>query len=376
MSLSLTNSHPFRLTLPVAPRAVASSRFTSGEKPPPALSPVEALAWLDERLAQGATIDAVEIAGPGEPMATVDITMETLELVRRRYPALKCSVTSLGLSGDQKVKDLADHGVSHLTLLMDAVEAGVVQRLYRWIRPARKTIPLDQAAGILLSEQASCLAACARSGLPVTVRTTVYPGINDHQVEEIARHAAALGAAAMIILPGLPVSDGEDTIPAPDLELMRAVRALAAKHLPVLEVRAGAEAETVPATPPSAVLPMPSRERANVAVVSASGMEVDLHLGQATRVMIYGPREDGLISLLGTRVMPEAGGGSSRWQRLAKMLPDCFALLAASAGDNPRAILRDCGIAVLITEGEIEGTVDVLYGGGKQSKCRKERPNP
>jgi nitrogen fixation protein NifB len=29
------------------------------------------------------------------------------------------------------------------------------------------------------------------------------------------------------------------------------------------------------------------------------------------------------------------------------------------------------GVTVLVTEGEIEGTVDVLYGGGKKGKGRK-----
>jgi len=97
-------------------------------------------------------------------------------------------------------------------------------------------------------------------------------------------------------------------------------------------------------------------------------MDVDLHLGQAHRIMIYGPREDGLPCLLKSRLMPEAGGGGSRWQKLAETLNDCFVLLAASAGDNPRRILADCGIAVLLTDGNIEGTVDVMYGGGKKSK--------
>ena len=70
--------------------------------------------------------------------------------------------------------------------------------------------------------------------------------------------------------------------------------------------------------------------------------------------------------------MPEAGGGGLRWEKLADSLPDCFALLAASAGANPKQILKERGITVLITEGEIDGTVDVLFGGGKKKPtCRK-----
>jgi nitrogen fixation protein NifB len=94
-------------------------------------------------------------------------------------------------------------------------------------------------------------------------------------------------------------------------------------------------------------------------------MEVDLHLGQAYQVLIYGPREDGLACLLETRPAPEPGS-SDRWEELAERLPDCFAILAASAGERPRNILGDHGITILITDGEIESTVDMLYGGGKK----------
>ena len=118
-------------------------------------------------------------------------------------------------------------------------------------------------------------------------------------------------------------------------------------------------------------IPKPSRERPNVAVVSSNGMDIDLHLGEAVRALIYGPREDGLPCLLGSRLLPEAGGGSSRWETLADTLEDCFALLTASAGESPRKVLGRRGITVLITDDNVEGTVDVLYGGGK--KGRKDR---
>ena len=117
-------------------------------------------------------------------------------------------------------------------------------------------------------------------------------------------------------------------------------------------------------------LPKPGKGRPRVAVVSSGGMDVDLHLGQAKTILIYGPREDGLTCLLETRQAPPAGSGEGRWDQLANTLHDCFALLAASAGERPRAVLAGHGIRVLLTEDNIEGTVDVLYGGGKKKKCK------
>jgi len=104
-------------------------------------------------------------------------------------------------------------------------------------------------------------------------------------------------------------------------------------------------------------------------VVSSNGMDIDLHLGQAIRILIYGPRpDDGLPSLLEARPAPEPGSGGERWETLADSLADCFALLATSAGERPRRILAQKGITVLLTEDNVEGTVDVLYGGKKKGK--------
>jgi len=118
-------------------------------------------------------------------------------------------------------------------------------------------------------------------------------------------------------------------------------------------------------------LPKPSGARVNVAVASSGGMEVDLHLGQAIKFLIFGPREgDGLPSLLGLRDAPDAaqpGGGDTRWHSLAETLADCFAVIAASAGTRPREVLAQAGITVLTAETDIQGAVDLLFGGGKKN---------
>ncbi len=370
--------HPGRIILPVAPQANARIKFASTAKTMPVILPNEAIAWLDQCLAKGSAIDTVEIFGPGDPLATPGHTIETLRLLRRKHPDLKLLVSTLGLYGDLYAQALAENGVSQVTLLVDAVDPEIIKKLYAWIRPGKNTVPLAKAAEILLSEQANAIAACKRVGTEVNIRTTVYPGVNDGHIEEIAKQVASLGAETMTIVPCLPGDEGQESPPVPTKEFLRRVRGLASKHIGIVEAPAAAESCTTGQTASEAdasrqvaMVPKPTRERSNVAVVSANGMDVDLHLGQARKIMIYGPREDGLPCLLKTRLVPEAGGGSSRWEKLAETLNDCFVLLAASVGENPRSILREQGIAVLITDGNIEGTVDVLYGGGKKSKCRK-----
>lgn len=361
------------LRLPVAPRANNRIRFASTQLSTPAMLPLEALAWLEDVLEQGKPVTEVEIAGPGDPLAAPEPTLETLGLLQKRHPRIKLSIATLGIGGDQYAKILAGFGVAQVTLLVDAVDPAVAEKLYAWIRPANKTVPLSKAVAILFAEQTRAVLAFLQEGIGVRIQTTVYPGYNEAEVEKIASSMAALNVKKMTIRP-FTLTTGEETLlPAPDSALMAKLRKKAEQHLTVLEPRETADQGDKEAVSASPRLPSPAIGRPNVAVASGSGMDIDLHLGQASKLLIYGPRgEDGLPCLLTTRPMPEPGSGGARWEALADTLNDCFALLAASAGDSPKKILGSHGITVLISEGGIAETVDVLYGGGKKGKkCRK-----
>ena len=353
--------------------------MTRLDAPVRAVPPAGALNWLDENLQQGAKITAVDIDGPGDPLCEIDCTMETLQLIRNKYPDIALSVTTLGLNAEKYAKLLAAKGVTGVTLLVDAVDRKTAEKLYAWIRPGRKTIPLAQATEMLMKEQPLAVKVFKEVGCKVTVRSTVYPEFNDDHIEEIARVMAASGAESITLVPYRTAAGQEDQLLRPaDLQTMQRVEKNASQYLKTFRP---AEKENYIGFDCSSSLgacknistlqPKPTKARPNIAVVSSGGMEVDLHLGQAYQVLIYGPREDGLTCLLGTRPVPDPGSGSSRWEDLAASLHDCFAILASSAGESPRRILGQHGITVLITDSEIEGTVDLLFGGGKKRKCKK-----
>lgn len=362
-----------RLHLPVAPRSNARGRFIGNTHQQPAMMPDEALSWLEQVMDNGMDIGIVGITGPGDPLASPEPTIRTLRMVRETYPDMKLCLTSIGLNGAMYAPELAEIGLSHITLLVDAVDPAVAEKLYAWVRPSTKTVPLDDGVRKLLDEQAAAVAAFSEAGITVKINTTVYPSINAGHVESVAETMAGLGASIMAVVPFIPMDDSLD-ISRPNGTLMATVRESAAAHINLMpawdecgESLVGtASPDTANGTVSS--LPKPTAERPNVAVVSSNGMEVDLHLGHAAQVMIYGPREDGLACLLEVRDAPEPGSGINRWKQLSKILSDCFVLLAASAGERPREVLSRNGISVLITDGGIEGTVDTLYGGGKKGK--------
>lgn len=367
------NDQSRRLTLPVAPRANTRIRFAAvTDRTMTAITPDEAVALVDRLMHEGGVVEGVDIAGPGEPLATPHATLECLSRLQRDYPALDLGMVTNGLGGARLLDGLKESGLRRVTLCVNAVTTVTAEKIYAWIRPDSRTVPLAQAAVTLLNEQATTVAICSKVGLAVRIATTVYPGFNDGEVEEIALKMAGMGAGNMTLLPYLPLPGDMGCLVKPDAELMARLAKLAARHLQVVEDRPGmAQAggnRCSDKTIAELSRPKPGPGRPNVAVTSESGMAVDQHLGQATRLLIYGPREDGLVCLLETRPAPAPGGGGERWQTMARIASDCFALLTASAGDTPRATLNNHGVKVVITDGDIEGTVDALYGGGRKKK--------
>lgn len=361
------------LILPAAPQANNKKRFGEINKPDPALLPDEAIAWIGDLLKGGKEIHGVNICGPGDALADPNTLFSLLDLLKEKYPDCPVKLTTIGLNVTPLAADLASKGIIQVNLQVEAVSLDILKKIYAWIRPDKRTVPLPEVIAFLLQEQERAITALKDAGIPVNIQTTIYPGINDEHINAIAEKAASWGASSITLLPFQPISE-EEKLEACKAALLEKGKKAAAVHLEL------ADDEDVYLPPPSGgnfqnattLLPKPSKERPNVAVVSASGMDVDLHLGQADRVLIYGPREDGLACLLESRSAPETGSGDSRWQALAeKGLFDCFALLATNAGKNPQKILEGMGIKVLLTEENIEGTVDVLYGGGKKKKCKK-----
>lgn len=83
---------------------------------------------------------------------------------------------------------------------MDAVDPGLVSQIFAWIRPGRRTVPLPEASLMLVDAQARAIRAFREAGLFVTTRFTVYPGINEAHVEDVANAVAALGADMLDVL--------------------------------------------------------------------------------------------------------------------------------------------------------------------------------
>lgn len=355
------------LKVAIGSRPLCKVRFDQQQKQR-VLGPLEILAEVRERLAEN-RLSEVVFCGNGDPLADVENTLEILRLVRSEFTDLPLALATSGIHGALSSTRLADAGLNRVELLVNTLKEETITRLYSWIRPGKKTVPLTSAATILAEEQQGCIIACLAAGLDVTIRTTVYPEYNLDEIEAIAARLAVLGISEMILQP-CPAQQEAAAPRRPDNKEINQARVLAEQHISTVRIEAPPCTDPCEAAVSSTQYPKPSSQRPNVAVVSGNGMDIDTHLGHARQLLIFGPREDGLTCLLETRSAPSPGGGNNRWKQLADLLDDCFALLTASAGDKPRSILGKAGIRVVLSEENVEGIVDVLYGGGKKKKCR------
>jgi nitrogen fixation protein NifB len=377
--------HTFgRVHLPVAPRCNIQCNFCNrkfdcvNESRPGVssgiLQPAQAMVYLEEVLNHKKNIAVVGIAGPGDPFANPDQTLETLRLVREKYPEMLLCVASNGLNVIPYLDDLADLAVSHVTVTVNAVDPEVAARIYSWIRFKKRVRGPKEGAEILLKRQEETIRGLKARSITTKVNTIVLPGINEDHVEQVAERMGELSVDILNILPYYP-NEGSNFahIGEPSKDTILSLRKRAKRFVPLMHhctrCRADAvgllgEAMSQPLLSKlkqcESMVPSEKKERPYVAVASRDGSFIDEHLGQARRLLIFG-RKNGKIAFLEARKTPSPGGGDDRWLQLADKLNDCRELLVSGIGTNPRVALSSRGITVTETEGSVAEQVGAIY---------------
>src|SRR5271166_6420903 len=364
--------HEFgRVHLPVAPKCNIQCNYCDrlydccNESRPgvtsTVLSPKQALEYYKQVRQRVPDLAVVGIAGPGDPFANAPETMETLTLIRQEDPDVLLCVATNGLMVGPHLDGLAELKVSHVTVTINAVDPFIGQRVYAWMRDGTRVVR-----------------GLEERGITVKVNTVLIPGVNEDHVPEIARITAGLGADVLNCIPIYPVAGtpfGE--LEQPSGSVVAKARHEAAHYLPQMShctrCRADAvgklgEAMTQEVLDCLQAARSPQAEsRPYVAVASAEGMLVNLHLGEADELLIF----DANGQLVATRPAPPAGSGSRRWQEMAARLNDCRAVLASGAGETPSRLLTDLGVTVRLTEGLVADAVAEVYQGRPATPPRR-----
>ncbi|MDR3173230.1 MAG: radical SAM protein, partial [Treponema sp.] len=204
-----------RIHLPVAEKCNLQCNFCnrkydcSNESRPGVTSallrPRQALFYLDGAIkkleARGTPLRVAGIAGPGDPFANPEAVIETLELVREKYPdlILCLSTNGLGLTAypgrpgfypDFYIDKIAALNVSHVTVTLNAIDPAIGAKIYPWVRLGPRGYRGLDAARILLQRQTEAIRGLKKKGITVKINTVIIPGINDIHAPDVAAYAA------------------------------------------------------------------------------------------------------------------------------------------------------------------------------------------
>lgn len=375
-----------RIHLPVAPKCNIQCNYCNrqfdcmNENRPgvtsKVLSPAQAITYLDTALRRSPNISVVGIAGPGDPFANPDETMETLRMVRARYPDMLLCVATNGLELIPYIDELAELQVSHVTITINAIDPEIGAKVYAWARQNRRVYRYEEAANLLIENQLESLQRLKAAGVMAKVNSIIIPGINDTHMVAIAEKVAALGADILNCLPYYNTADTFfENIPEPPPEMVSAIQAATSHYLPQMKhcARCRADAAGIIGeinseammrllTESAAGTKRPERERPYVAVGSIDGVTINQHLGEAARFLVYGlNRESGACILVDARKAPPAGGGQQRWETLSETLSDCRVLLVNGAGNSPIRVMNASGIEVVVMDGQLDHAVQACF---------------
>jgi nitrogen fixation protein NifB len=349
------------------------------------LSPQEVSGYMEAVLAREPRIAVAGIAGPGDPFANAKETLETLRLLREKFPHLLLCLSTNGLRIGDYMDEIAKIGISHVTITVNAVDPEIGRKVYGWVRDGKVIHRGLKGAELLLSRQTAAIRRLKNRGVTVKVNTIVVPSVNDHHIEDIARTLADLGVDLLNCMPIYPNKDTPfEHIEEPGGEMMEEIRTKAGRYLPQMHhcTRCRADAAGLLEEDRSSEFraylrqnagqPIDLPDRPYVAVATMEGVLVNQHLGEAYKFQIWSQTPDGL-RCIEERMAPEPGGGIARWKELAMTLKDCRAILVSGIGESPMKLLTQYGIAPIEMTGFIEPALEAVYSGRSLSAFKVRR---
>jgi nitrogen fixation protein NifB len=374
-----------RVHLPVAPKCniqcnYCNRKFDCVNESRPGvtsvvLSPQQAAAYFRDLKNRLPNISVAGIAGPGDPFANPEETLETLRLLNAEYPEMIFCLSTNGVNLKPYINEIAGLGVTHVTITMNGLDPEVLAKIYSWVRADKKVYRGIKAGEVILQKQLECIPLLKEKGIIVKINAIILPGINEEQIGELAKKVASLGADLMNAIPVYPNKDTVfENMEKPPKDMVLRIKSEVAGHITPMThcARCRADAAGLLGKDYSGTANMlkeyankplaPQEDRPYVAVATHEGILVNQHLGESEELYVFEESKKG-YKLVETRKTDERGKGNFRWLELSKILSDCRAILVGGAGPNPVHILQSSGIRVIQMTGMIDSGLDTVYHG-------------
>ncbi|WP_243347911.1 radical SAM protein [Parabacteroides sp. FAFU027] len=373
-----------RVHLPVAPKCNIQCNYCNrlydccNESRPgvtsSVLSPAQAALYTNALMEKLPNLSVIGIAGPGDPFANPDETLGTIELIEKEHPEMIYCLSSNGLDLAPHIDRIAELNVSHVTITINSLNVETLAQIYSWVRYNKKVYRGLEGAKLLLEKQLYCVEKLKEKGMMVKINTVIIPGVNDQDIEELAKKMAEMGADTMNCIPMYPTANTAfEELEEPSKEMMKEIKAKISKYIKPMGHCARCRADAAGLLGKdlteamdmikqfSALVVNQNEERKNVAVATHEGLLVNLHLGEAKHLHIFEQTKNG-YKFIEKRATPPQGSGDERWTKIANdVLYDCQAVLVAGVGERPSTILQNNGVRVIQMSGLIDSGLDAVY---------------
>ncbi|MFI3282510.1 MAG: radical SAM protein [Rikenellaceae bacterium] len=372
-----------RVHLPVAPKCNIQCNYCNrkydcvSESRPgvtsTVLTPKQSVGYLEELDTRLANLSVIGIAGPGDPFANPEETLETMRLAHERFPQKIFCLSTNGLGLEPYIDQIAELNVSHVTITINSLEPEVLAKIYKWVRDGKHIYRGEEGGKRLLEKQLACIPKLKAKGITVKINSIIIPGINEDGIKDVARVCSELGADVINCIPLIPVADTAfENLEHPDPKMVFRVRTLASEHLTLMShcARCRADAAGLLGQDMKGAHALMEEyaqrsdvditNRPFVAVATNEGLLVNMHLGEADTLNIYRQTPNG-YKWVESRRTPDRGLGDMRWSQLAELMSDCRALLVSGVGGKPLEFLRKSGLNVVEMTGLIDEGLDGIY---------------
>jgi nitrogenase cofactor biosynthesis protein NifB len=370
------------------------------------ISPAEALERYRLIKKKMPDITVAGIAGPGDALANIERTIETLRLIRSEDTEVLFCISTNGLLLPRYADDLKNAGVSHITVTVNAADVETAKRIYRYVDYDGKRYIREEAAEILLRSQIGGIQKAAELGLACKVNIVLIKGLNDGQIPRLVQKVKDAGASLVNIMQLIPVRHTLfETLPMVSREELDKIRKTCETLLPQMyhcrQCRSDAAGPLdndmsylfaeKPALPPGntdaaahtndtkknppAAAPALKKESLLFAVASKTGVMVDEHFGHVSGFFIY-EYTGGKIRFVERRAVPRycrppesglpagevsfrdnCGSHTGKIERIISAIAGCSAVLVMRIGEVPRMELAEKGIRVFLAYDYIEEAV-------------------
>lgn len=340
------------------------------------LKPFQAIEYMKALTSKYDNISVAGIAGPGDAFAQPEAVMETLSMMKESLPDLIPCLSTNGLDILPYIDQLEELGVKHITITVNGIDLKVLEKIYSWVRYDKHVYRGEMAATVIHNNQMAALKELGKRNFVVKVNMVVIPGINEQEVEKVAKVVAGFGVNVMNLIPIKPVKGTPfENQREPTHAELNSLRTVVQKYLKPMThcARCRADAAGLLGKDLSDTAQMLSyfanlqigkaAMNKRVAVASNEGLLVNLHLGEAPFFYIFEEVDDRYM-LVEQRTAPRPGTGDERWIRLGETLHDCRGLLVAGIGDKPYHVLSSkFGLNVVEMTGLIEEGLDAIFKG-------------